>query len=220
MRRWLTEAGLRVEDHMLQQLVIHASEVQRFNRRLNLVADDSTEMLITRHVVDSALGLMRVRAVTPSVGVRAVDVGSGGGFPGVVAAVLVPGWQIVLVDSSSRKVGFLLRVVEILGINNLRVLRARAEELPTRGDAPLPFDVCLSRAVAPISRLAALCGPLIREGGVAAWWKGPGVGSEMEEGAAAMEKYGLRPTRRHLYRLPRQDISRAIFLAQRLFARR
>ncbi len=220
MRRCLREAGLRLADAQVDHLARHASEIQRYNRRLNLVADDSTEILIRRHVIDSALGLGRVRAVTPSVGVRAVDVGSGGGFPGVVAAVVAPGWEVSLVESSSRKVGFLLRVVEVLKIDNLRVLRARAEELSTRQGAPLPFDVCLSRALAPISRLAALCAPLIRHGGVAAWWKGPGVGSEMEEGAPAMEKYGLKAISRHPYRLPREDISRVILLARRLRPRR
>lgn len=220
MRRWLAEAGLHIEDGMVEQLARHAAEIQRYNRRLNLVADDRTEVLIRRHIIDSALGLRAVRILAPSGRLRAVDVGSGGGFPGVVAAVLSPDWEVVLVDSSSRKVGFLLRVVEVLGVDNLRVIRARAEDIPGRQGAPLPFDVCLSRAVAPISRLAALCGPLLRDGGLAAWWKGPGIGAEMEEGARAVEKYNLKPVSRYLYRLPREDISRAIFLAQRVRARR
>ena len=221
MRRWLTEAGLHIEDGMVEQLARHAAEIQRYNRRLNLVADDRTEVLIRRHIIDSALGLRAVRILAPPGRPRVVDVGSGGGFPGVVAAVLSPDWEVVLVDSSSRKVGFLLRVIEVLGVDNLRVIRARAEDIAGgRGAAPLPFDMCLSRAVAPISCLAALCGPLLRDGGLAAWWKGPGIGAEMEEGAPAVEKYNLKPVSRYLYRLPREDISRAIFLAQRVRARR
>ncbi len=214
----LASAGVGLGPTEERRLIAHLDQVRRWNERLNLVADARVQEIVRRHLLDSLLGLRFVpHALSGFERVRVVDVGSGGGFPGLVAAVVQPGWEVTLVDSSAKKAAFLLGAADAMELANVRVVRARAEEMGRGLFAnESSFDLCLSRAVAPVTTLAALCGPLMRPGGVCVWWKGPGAALEIEQGTESLKKQGLRPMGRYLYRLPGEDISRAIVLLMRL----
>ncbi len=214
----LASSGVGLGPTEVRRFLTYIGQIRRWNRRLNLVADAQVDEIVRRHLLDSLLGLRFVPHASPGTErVRAVDVGSGGGFPGLVAAAVRPGWEVTLVDSSAKKAAFLLGAADEMELSNVRVVRARAEEMG-RGmfEKESSFDLCLSRAVAPVTKLAPLCGPLLRPGGICGWWKGSGAAAEMEQGAGSLKKQGLRPMGRCLYRLPGEDISRAIVLLMRL----
>jgi len=135
------------------------------------------------HIADSVVGL-EIDAVREAG--RIVDLGSGAGPPGLVLAIARPEAEVVLVESVGKKCAWLERTVEELGLENVRVAWARAEELK---DAP--FDVVTARAVAALPVLCEYAAPLLREGGSLVAWKG-GVDSQEEaDGLHAAGVLGL-----------------------------
>jgi 16S rRNA (guanine527-N7)-methyltransferase len=131
---------------------------------------------------------------------RVVDVGSGAGLPGIVIAMVRPDVSIDLVEPLARRSAFLGEAVATLGLDNVAVVRARAEELVrTRGHARFePADVVTARAVASLDRLTAWCMPLVADGGVLLALKGESAVEEVDAHAAAIARAGgAEPIVRH-----------------------
>lgn len=114
------------------------------------------------------------------------DIGSGAGLPGLVLAIARPDLRLTLVEPLLRRVTFLEEAVAELGLANVEVVRARAEELHGLRE----FSVVTSRAVAPLERLLAWSMPLVRQGGELVAMKGSSVQTEIEEAARVLRKYG------------------------------
>jgi 16S rRNA (guanine527-N7)-methyltransferase len=110
------------------------------------------------------------------------DLGSGAGLPGLVLAIRRPDLRVTLVEPLLRRTSFLEEVVASLGLENVEVLRARAEAL----HGSRTFDVVTSRAVAPMDRLAGWSLPLVRSGGAFLAMKGSSVQAELDSAARAI----------------------------------
>jgi 16S rRNA (guanine527-N7)-methyltransferase len=135
------------------------------------------------HVADSLAGL-DVAAVREAR--RIADLGSGAGLPGLVLAIERPEAEVVLVESVGKKCVWLERTAEALGLGNVRVACARAEELQEE-----PFDVVTARALAALPVLVEYAAPLLREGGSLVAWKGAVSDEEDADGLHAAEVLGL-----------------------------
>jgi 16S rRNA (guanine527-N7)-methyltransferase len=135
------------------------------------------------HIADSLVGL-EVPAVAEAG--RIADVGSGAGLPGLVLAIARPEAEVVLVESVAKKCAWLERTVSALGLENARVVCARAEELTEE-----PFDVVTARALASLSVLCEYAAPLLREGGSLVAWKGAVDAREDADGLHAANVLGL-----------------------------
>jgi 16S rRNA (guanine527-N7)-methyltransferase len=134
------------------------------------------------------------RIAAEEVGSRAgvaVDVGSGGGFPGLVAACIAPETRFSLVEPLRKRASLLEAVAQALGLSNVAVVAERAEEAgrgPLRGVA----DIVMARAVAPLRELLEYTAPFARTGGLLALAKGSGWEAELGEAHAAQEMLGCR----------------------------
>jgi 16S rRNA (guanine527-N7)-methyltransferase len=135
------------------------------------------------HIADSLVGL-EVPAVKEAA--RIVDLGSGAGPPGLVLAIARPEAEVVLVESVGKKCAWLERTVSALGLENVRVVCARAEELEEE-----PFDVVTARALASLPVLCEYAAPLLREGGALVAWKGAVDAREDADGRQAAQVLGL-----------------------------
>ena len=135
------------------------------------------------HIADSLAGL-EIDAVRAAG--RIVDLGSGAGLPGLVLAIARPEAEVVLVESVGKKCSWLERTIEGLGLENVRVACARAEELDEA-----PFDVVTARALASLPVLCEYAAPLLREGGSLVAWKGAVSAEEEAGGLHAAEVLGL-----------------------------
>lgn len=149
-----------------------------------LIGPRETDRLWSRHVLNCA-----APAELIPVGARVVDVGSGAGLPGVVLAIARPDCQLVLLEPLERRVRFLSEVIAQLALTNCRTVRARAQDAPAvaRG-----ADVVVSRAVAPLGRLAGWCAGLARAGGLVLALKGSSAQEELRRDAADVAAAGLR----------------------------
>jgi 16S rRNA (guanine527-N7)-methyltransferase len=141
------------------------------------------------HVADSLVAL-ELDAVRGSR--RVADLGSGGGFPGLVLAVALPEASVALVESVGRKCAFLERTAAALGLANVTVVNARAEAWPAGLGA---YDLVTARALAPLGVLLEYAAPLLAERGSLVAWKGrPDPAEEADAGVAAEALRMTRPT--------------------------
>lgn len=147
--------------------------VQRWNPAINLVSKTTLPDLWSRHIVDSA----QIFAFRPEGARTWVDLGSGGGFPGLVVAILArelaPDLTVTLVESDARKATFLRQAAQSLGLN-VDVRSQRIESLPD-----LRADVLSARALAPLANLVAYAARLLRPGGTAIFPKGARFAEEL-----------------------------------------
>ena len=144
-----------------------------------LIGPREVPRLWDRHVLNCAVVVPRV-----PMGASVADVGSGAGLPGLVWAIARPDLHITLIEPLLRRTVFLEEAVEALELDQVRVLRCRAE------DVKETFDVVTARAVAPLERLAGWCLPLVRPGGMLLALKGRTAEEEVASSRAALHKLG------------------------------
>jgi 16S rRNA (guanine527-N7)-methyltransferase len=104
--------------------------------------------------------------------IKAIDIGTGAGFPGLPLAICYPDWHFTLVDSTRKKVNFIENIVPKLNLNNVTPLAARAEEMTRQKEHDRGYDLALIRAVSNPSICAKYCLPLLKIGGVAILYRG------------------------------------------------
>lgn len=145
--------GVPLSPEAAQRLLTLTAELALWNRSYNLTAITAPEEMLTRHLLDS------LAIHTDLHGTRIADVGTGAGFPGLPLAVVNPARQFTLIDSSQKKIRFVLHAVQQLDLRNVSAVHARAEAL--RPEAP--FDTVVTRAFAALPQMlrtvAPLCGP-------------------------------------------------------------
>ena len=147
----LKTMGLDLSSAQVDALLAYMALIQKWNKVYNLTALRSSSEMLTHHLLDSLSVVLPLRAQLASMGLeqgRLLDVGSGGGLPGVVLAIVMPQWRITCVDTVAKKAAFVQQVSASLGLTNLRGLHARVESL--RVDAGEGFDVVASRAFASL----------------------------------------------------------------------
>ena len=140
--------------------------------------------LWTRHILNSAIA-------APLFHGSVADVGSGAGLPGIVLAIARPDVEWTLIEPMERRVKWLNEQVSELALENVTVLRARAEEVPT-GDG---FDVVTARAVSALRTLLPWTAPLVRDGGELTLLKGKNAEAEIAAAAKQIKKFRLSDVR-------------------------
>ncbi len=149
--------------------------VQKWTAKINLISRGSADQMWARHILDS----VQVFGLAPETARIWVDLGSGGGFPGLVVAVLAaernPGLQVVLVESDQRKAAFLRHAAGELGLK----VAVRAERIEQT--APIEADVVSARALAGLDALCAYAARHLARGGIALFHKGANAAAEVAE---------------------------------------
>lgn len=172
--------------------------LQRWNATYNLTAIREPAEMLTQHLADCLAviePLLRWRH-----GGRLLDVGSGGGLPGVVIAVMAPEWRVLCCDAVGKKVAFVQQVAGALRLPNLQARHARVEQLQE-----LPFDLIASRAFASLADFVRLTAPHLASGGVWMAMKGKEPAAELAELPAAVSMFHVE----HL-RVPGLDAERCL----------
>ncbi len=170
--RLLREAEIAFPQSAQEKLEAYARRLAGANRTTQLISRHDLPRLAERHLVESlapltAFPLQEVR--------RVLDLGSGGGLPGIPLAILLPGVHFCLLDSKRRRTGFLQMVRRELQLQNVEVVCERAESYR----AEQPFDVVISRAVAALPQLWEFASLQLRKGGALLAMKGGDVQQEV-----------------------------------------
>ncbi len=183
----LAEVGAAIDDATLARMGDYLARLLAMNEQMNLTAIRSADDAWERHVLD-ALSLLPLLADVPA-GAALVDVGSGGGLPGIPLAIARPDLAITLVEATQKKAAFLGAVSEALQLANVAVYADRAEELG-RDELGETFDVVTARAVGRVKVLAPLLLPFARPGGLILLIKGQRAEEELLEAKATLAKLG------------------------------
>lgn len=162
---------------VLAQRYVHSLATDGVTR--GLIGPREAPRLWDRHIMNSAVVLPRVPT-----GATVADVGSGAGLPGLVWAIARPDLQVTLIEPLLRRSNYLTEVSGELGLDNVRVVRARA------ADVQETFDVVTARAVAALDKLGRWCLPLVRAGGVLLALKGQTAQTEVDASAGVLRKLG------------------------------
>jgi 16S rRNA (guanine527-N7)-methyltransferase len=181
----LDAIGASVSAATLAQLGDYLARLLAMNELMNLTAIKDAESAWERHVLDS-LTLLPLLADLPA-GARLVDIGSGGGIPGLVLAIARPDLRITLVESTQKKASFLSAVSEAMGLSNVDVRAERAEQLG-KGELRDAFDVVTARAVGRLVELAPLALPFARPRGLVLLIKGQRAEEELAEAKKVIAK--------------------------------
>jgi 16S rRNA (guanine527-N7)-methyltransferase len=150
-----------------------------------LLGPREADRIWSRHVINCAV----LEGFLPAGSRSLCDLGSGAGLPGVVLGLMRPELEVVLLEPLLRRSTFLQEVADDLGLANLRVVRARAEE--SASDHPA-HDVVVARAVAPLTRLVGWAIPLLRPGGALLALKGVSAEDELRAAAAVLGSPQIR----------------------------
>jgi len=164
-----------VSRETLARLETFEAEFRKWSARINLAAPSTLETLWRRHILDSA----QIVALKPDA-LAWLDLGSGGGFPGAIVAILLldrPGGTIELVESNNKKAAFLKSVLAAVNAP-ARVHVCRIEDAPGRVEMP---DIVTARALAPLPRLLELAAPWLTRGATGLFHKGRDYAAEVSE---------------------------------------
>lgn len=182
----ISELKLDLSDAQQAQLMDYLALLAKWNSVYNLTSLRDPMQMVTHHLLDS---LAAVPAFAGAANV--LDVGAGGGLPGIVLAIARPGMKVSLVDTVHKKTAFLTQVKAELGLANVTVYTARVEQL----QVPQQFDVITSRAFADLSDFVNWSGHLLAEGGRFIALKGVAPADEQQRLPAEWKVTELRPLR-------------------------
>lgn len=188
------DAGIVFDDGDVEKLGMYLAILMYTNTRMNLTAIREETEAWDKHIFD-ALTLVPLMAELEG-DASVVDIGSGGGLPGIPLAIVMPKVWFTLVDATKKKIDYLDQVIDTLGLKNVRAINARAEQLGVDRGERTPdgrkgahrehYDVALARGVGQIAMLAELTVPLIKIGGLVLMTKGQRAEEELETAKAAL----------------------------------
>lgn len=177
-----TELGLELSDTQLDQLLAYLALLQKWNKVYNLTAVRDPAQMLSHHLVDSLSVIAPLqRHGAPG---RLMDVGAGGGLPGVVIAICCPGTDVSCVDAVAKKATFIQQVAAELKLPNLHGVHSRVEQLKTE-----PFGVITSRAFASLVDFTSLTRQHLAEGAIWMAMKGQHPADEIAALPADVEVF-------------------------------
>jgi 16S rRNA (guanine527-N7)-methyltransferase len=206
--------GFHLTERQLAQFQLYYETLVDWNSRVNLTAITDYEGVQIRHFLDSltvGVALLDYVQNPKSEGFSLLDIGTGAGFPGVPLNILWPHIRLTLVDSVGKKTAFLQALVSVLGLEDVTILTARAEELGQDKAAHRErYDAVAARAVAALPVLCEYCLPLAKVDGLMLAPKKGDIGEELEGAKRASTVLGGGEPTLHTFRLPGEDEERYV----------
>lgn len=144
-----------------EKFAVHAQELTKWNQKINLTAVTDPASMAVKHFLDS---IAPARFIPH--GARLLDIGSGGGFPGIPLKILLPRLRILLIDASRKKVNFQKHLIRTLNLDDIQAEHERAEGLAKDPSYCNAFDVVISRALTSLPEFVNVAEPLVNRGGM------------------------------------------------------
>jgi 16S rRNA (guanine527-N7)-methyltransferase len=179
--------GLALSDAQIQHLLAYAALIQKWNKVYNLTALRDPADMLTHHLLDSLTAIAPLFRHTQGQSIHVLDVGSGGGLPGVVLAICMPELNVSCVDTVAKKAAFVQQVAVSLKLPNLRGLHARVESLTD------PYQVICSRAFASLPDFVTWSRSALADGGVWMAMKGKHPQAEINALPADVQVFHVEP---------------------------
>lgn len=187
LEKAFAELDLFYDPSVAEKYKKYMEGILEWNEKVNLTTITEPDEFIKKHYIDSLLCVPYKEFQNAE---SIVDVGTGGGFPGIPLALAAPDKEFILIDSLNKRIRIIDQLCRELDITNVTAIHGRAEELARRKEYRQKFDLCVSRAVANLATLSEYCLPFIRKGGWFLAYKGPDSDKESREATKALHILG------------------------------
>jgi 16S rRNA (guanine527-N7)-methyltransferase len=179
--------NIHLSARQIAALGTYEKELLEWNQKFNLTAIRDPESIRTKHFLDSFSCVLAWKTAPPA---QLIDVGTGAGFPGIPLKILYPNLKLTLVESVGKKAMFCQHIVSVLGLEQVDVIQARAEDLGQNPRHREKYDWAVARAVANLNVLSEYLIPLAKVGGAVLAQKGESGPAEAQSAEESMKLLG------------------------------
>lgn len=209
----ISELEIELTEEQLNKFGIYKELLKEWNEKINITTITDDIEIDQKHFLDS-LTPLKTNLFNGSK--KIIDIGTGGGFPGVPLKIANEDLKVDLLDSLNKRIVFLNEVINQLGLNNIRAIHGRAEELSIKEDYREAYDICISRAVASLNTLSEYCIPFVKVGGYFISMKGPEFEEELTSGSNAIKILGGKVVDTKVFTIPQSDINHSIIIIEKI----
>ena len=205
----LERIGIKLEQEQLDQLEKYYELLIEWNGKMNLTGITDKKEVYLKHFYDS-LTIIKIIDINDK---TLCDIGTGAGFPGLVLKIAFPKLHVTLIDSLNKRISFLKEVIKELGLKNVDVFHARAEEYAENNRNK--FDIVTSRAVAPLSILMEYSVPILKMKGHFIPMKA-NIKDELKESSNAIKILKIELVEQQEFKLPVEESNRTLLKFEKL----
>jgi 16S rRNA (guanine527-N7)-methyltransferase len=209
------QSDIPITGQQINQFLDYERLILEWNQKINITAITESKDIYIKHFIDSAVVNKYIGNNQPY---SLIDVGTGGGFPGIPMKIMDETIKLTLLDSLNKRIAFLQNVSEVLKLKDVRIVHGRAEDYGLNVDFRETYDVATSRAVASINILSEYCLPFVKIGGVFVALKGENIEEELKNGEKAVKLLGGEVSNVIKYVIPGTDIGRSIVIIKKIIA--
>lgn len=189
-RQTLAKHQIELNDHQMNQFAQYYQDLIATNKMVNLTRITEEHEVYLKHFYDSITGALALPELKTA-SLTLCDIGAGAGFPSLPLKITFPQLKVTIVDSLNKRINFLQELVDRLGLTDVTLVHARAEDFSKKGRPQREqFDVVTARAVARLSVLSELCLPAAKIGGVFLAYKAQAADDEITAAKTALQKFG------------------------------
>ncbi|MFC2145186.1 16S rRNA (guanine(527)-N(7))-methyltransferase RsmG [Actinomycetota bacterium] len=188
---YLQRIGINNDSRKTGKVIEYLKLVHGKNKFINLIGTKEKEDIFIKHILDS-LSIFNLKALKEKElkGKRIIDIGTGGGLPGIPISIFLPEAEIVLLDKSKKKTDFLRETIDTLELKNIEIVTGRAEELSRKAGLREKFDIVIARAVTRFNILLEIAIPFCTIHGKIIFYKSKKVFEEIKENGEAISILG------------------------------
>ncbi|MDO5018356.1 MAG: 16S rRNA (guanine(527)-N(7))-methyltransferase RsmG [Lagierella massiliensis] len=205
--------GINLTEDTLKNFEKFRNIVLETNKYLNLTSITEENEFNYKHFLDSLLPLSKIKLKENS---KLIDIGTGGGFPGIPIKLYRDDLDITLLDSLNKRIKFINNTISEMKLTNIIGIHGRAEELGRQKDYREKYDYAISRAVSRLNTLAEYSLPFIKVGGIFISMKGPSGREEAEEAKNAINTLGCKIIDIIEYELDFEDSERSLIIIKKI----
>ena len=208
----LSQMNIDIDDHRLDLFEKYYEMLIAWNEKINLTSITDREDVYFKHFADSICLLKYIDLS----GKTLIDVGTGGGFPGIPIKIMCPGCKVTLLDSLQKRVGFLNEVISSLELSGIEAVHGRAEDVAFDKRFRENHDVCVSRAVANLRTLSEYCLPFVNKNGFFISYKSGSIDDELTEAGNAISVLGGQTESVEKFSIPGTDYDRSLVFIKKI----
>lgn len=208
------ELNIELDSKQREKFQIYKALLMEWNKKINITAITDDVDIDIKHFLDS------LTPVTTNLffgNEKIIDIGTGGGFPGLPLKIFNKGLHITLLDSLNKRIIFLNEVIKALELQGIDAIHGRAEELGRDAKHREKYDICISRAVASLNTLSEYCIPFVKVGGHFISMKGPDVDRELKEAEKAIQTLGGKIVELKHIKIPQSNIVHSLIIVEKTF---